>query len=224
MQNVQSARPMRLNRQSPRFAWWPVAVLIALSIVPTLAGGARLTELVSDAEVTASNARFFASPTPVVLHIVSVTIYGLLGALQFSDALRRRNVQLHRASGWLLLPSGMVAALSGLWMTLFYPWPPGDGVALYVTRLIVGVAMAASLVLAVVAIYKRDFRAHGDWMRRAYGIGLGAGTQVLTHLPWFVLIGQPGEQPRAFLMAAGWVINIVIVEWVIARRWGRLTT
>jgi hypothetical protein len=24
-------------------------------------------------------------------------------------------------------------------------------------------------------------------MTRAYAIGLGAGTQVLTHLPWFVL-------------------------------------
>ena len=38
-------------------------------------------------------------------------------------------------------------------------------------------------------------------MTRGYAIGLGAGTQVLTHLPWFVLVGdRPGELPRAVMM------------------------
>jgi hypothetical protein len=44
---------------------------------------------------------------------------------------------------------------------------------------------------------------------------MGAGTQVLTHLPWFLLVGQPKELPRALLMGAGWVINVVMAEWVI---------
>lgn len=55
-------------------------------------------------------------------------------------------------------------------------------------------------------------------MTRAYAIGLGAGTQVLTHLPWFLLVGgTPGELPRGVMMGAGWVINIVVAEWVIRR-------
>lgn len=57
-------------------------------------------------------------------------------------------------------------------------------------------------------------------MIRGYAIGLGAGTQVLTHLPWFILVGRPGELSRAVLMGAGWVINVVVAEWIIrsARR------
>jgi hypothetical protein len=55
-------------------------------------------------------------------------------------------------------------------------------------------------------------------MLRGYAIGMGAGTQVLTHLPWFILAeGRPGEGPRAIMMTAGWVINVAIAEWVIRR-------
>ncbi|HEX6941819.1 MAG TPA: hypothetical protein VF128_02760 [Gemmatimonadaceae bacterium] len=32
----------------------------------------------------------------------------------------------------------------------------------------------------------RKYAEHGDWMIRAYAIGMGAGTQVLAHLPWFI--------------------------------------
>ena len=113
---------------------------------------------------------------------------------------------------------GLVAALTGLWMAHFYPWPAGDGVGVYVERLVFGSAMAASIVLALDAIRRRDFASHGAWMTRGYAIGLGAGTQVLTHLPWFLLAdGKPGELPRAVMMGAGWVINVVVAEWVIRR-------
>jgi len=112
-----------------------------------------------------------------------------------------------------------VAALSGLWMTNFYPWPAGDGQALYIERLVFGSAMFACIILAIDAIRRRDFVSHGAWMMRAYAIGLGAGTQVLTHLPWFILMGaKPGEGPRAVLMGAGWVINVIVAEWIIRRR------
>jgi Predicted membrane protein (DUF2306) len=56
-----------------------------------------------------------------------------------------------------------------------------------------------SILLAVDAIRRRDFVSHGRWMIRGYAIGMGAGTQVLTHLSWFVLVGRPGESSRAAL-------------------------
>jgi hypothetical protein len=37
--------------------------------------------------------------------------------------------------------------------------------------------------LGIEAILARSFTAHGEWMLRAYALGLGASTQVLTHLP-----------------------------------------
>jgi len=207
---------------SRRRDWLVPAGLVALSLVPALAGISRLAQLAGGAEVTPENARFFASPVPVMLHIGAVIVYSILGAFQFSPGLRRRRRGWHRAAGRIVAPSGLLAALSGLWMTQFYAWPSGDGVAVYVERLVVGSAMVASLVLALDAIRRRDFASHGDWMTRAYAIGLGAGTQVLTHLPWFVLAdGKPGELPRAVMMGAGWAINIVVAEWIIRSRYAR---
>jgi uncharacterized membrane protein len=189
--------------------------------VPAIAGTARLAELATGAEVTDANARFFGSPLPVVLHVLAVIPYCILGAFQFAPGFRRRHQAWHRAAGKVLVGMGMVAALTGLWMAHFYPWPAGDGVAVYVERLVFGGAMVASLVLAVVAIGRRDFAAHGAWMTRAYAIGLGAGTQVLTHLPFFLLVGKPGETGRGIMMGAGWVINVIVAEWIINWRRGR---
>ena len=85
------------------------------------------------------------------------------------------------------------AALSGLWMTHFYPWPDGDGELLYGLRLLFGSAMLLSIVLGVAAIRRRDIVQHGAWMMRGYAIGLGAGTQALTQLPWILIFGMPGR-------------------------------
>ena len=193
------------------------AGLILLSLVPAAAGTVRLAELARGAAITAANARFFAMPLPVVLHILSIIPFSMLGALQFAPAFRRRNRRWHRAAGLVLVECGLVAALTGLWMALAYPWPAGDGVVVYAERLVFGAAMLLSIILAVDAIRRRDFAAHGAWMTRAYAIGMGAGTQVLTHMPYFLLVGQPTVPARAVMMGAGWVINVVVAEWVIRR-------
>ncbi len=203
---------------STRSDWLVPAGLIALSVVPAVAGTARLAQLAGGAPATPEDVRFFAAPLPVVLHLLAVIPYSLVGALQFSRGLRRRHRAWHRAAGRVLAALGLVAAVTGLWMAHYYPWPPWDGYALYVIRLVVGAAMAASILLALAAVRRRDFTAHGAWMTRAYALGLGAGTQVLTHLPWFVLAeGKPGQLPRAVMMGAGWAINVVVAEWIIRR-------
>lgn len=209
---------MSATATSRRSEWLIPASLILLSLVPAIFGTVRLTELARGAEVTPANARFFAQPLPVILHILSVIPYSIVGAFQFAPGFRRRHRTWHRAAGRVLSALGLVAAMSGLWMTLVYPWPEGDGVVLYYTRLVFGSAMLASIVLALFAVRRRDFVAHGAWMMRGYAIGLGAGTQVLTHLPWFILFGKPGESVRAVLMAAAWVINLAFAEWIIRRK------
>jgi peptidoglycan biosynthesis protein MviN/MurJ (putative lipid II flippase) len=103
-------------------------------------------------------------------------------------------------------------------MTLFYPLPPGDGPALFVLRLVFGSAMAASIVLGIAAIMRRDFVRHGAWMTRGYAIGVAAGTQALTGLPWMLLVGPPDEPTRAALLGSAWLINVAVAEYVIRRR------
>jgi uncharacterized membrane protein len=195
-----------------------MAALLVLSAVPLAAGAFRLTQLASGAEVTPANARFFASPLPVVLHIVSAAVYALLGAFQFAAGFRRRRPGWHRTAGRLLVGCGLLVGLSGLWMTLFYPWPDGDGALLYAFRLLLGSAMVASIVLGFTTIRRGDVRRHRAWMTRGYALGLGAGTQVLTLAAGEVILGPPSELGRALLMGAAWAINLLVAEWAIRRR------
>ena len=206
--------PRRPRRRRPE--WLAPAGLIALSLVPVAAGAFRLTDLAVGTTVTPENARFFASPVPVVVHIVSSVVFLVLGALQFAPSLRRR--RWHRLAGRVLAPAGVLSAGSAIWMTLFYAMPAVNGPALYVMRLGFGTAMAAAIVVAFVAIRRGDVRTHSAWMTRAYAIGLGAGTQVLTFLPWTLVLGAPDQAMHSVLMGAGWVINLVVAEVVIRRR------
>ena len=102
-------------------------------------------------------------------------------------------------------------------MSLFYPTAEGDGPLLTVFRLGFGGLMLLSVGLGVAAARRRDFAQHGLGMTRAYAIGLGAGTQALLHVPWLTLVGKPSVLEHALLMAAGWLINLGVVEWNRAR-------
>ena len=78
--------------------------------------------------------------------------------------------------------------------------------------------MVLFISLGFAAIRRRDFARHGAWMMRGYALGLGAGTQALTHLPWFLFPAIQGELTRALCMGAGWAINLVVAEWIIRGR------
>jgi uncharacterized membrane protein len=200
-----------------RRPWFVPTALILLSTVPVVAGGSRLTQLASGAQVTASNARFFADPAPVVVHIVGATTFCVLGAFQFSAHFRAKWPRWHRIAGRIVAPCGLAAALSGMFMAVFYQEPADVGVLLTVFRLLAGPAMAASLVLGFVAILRRDFAAHRAWMIRGYAIGAGSGTQFLTIAPWVLLVGPVDKLSNALLSLAAWLINLAVAEWVIRR-------
>jgi len=193
--------------------------LIALSAIPSLAGVIRLVVLAGGAEITPDNARFFAVPLPVVLHILSAVPFCVLGAFQFATGFRRRWPRWHRLAGRLLVLCGLTAGLSGLWMTQFYPLSPQlQTNLLYGFRLLFGSAMVLSIALGLVAILRRDIARHRAWMIRGYAIGQGAGTQALTALLWVLIFGTMSEYSKEWLMGASWVINLVVAEWIIRRK------
>jgi uncharacterized membrane protein len=204
------------GRRSSRL---PVVLILLLMAIPLLAGGIRLVTLAIGADdVTPENVRFFASPVPVVLHIVGAAVYIVLGAFQFVPSIRRRNPAWHRRAGRVVIVSGLVAALSALWMALFYALPASDGALLLAFRLIFGIGMVGSIVLAFLAIRRREIARHRAWMMRGYAIGLGAGTQAMLFLFGELIFGKPDVLARALLMGAAWTLNLAVAEWIIRGR------
>jgi uncharacterized membrane protein YozB (DUF420 family) len=204
---------------SPRPSWKLLTSLLMLSLVPISAGVVRLLGMASGGAVTLENARFMATPVPVVLHIVCASLFCVLGAFQFDPALRHRFPLLHRKAGRVAAPCGIVAALTGLWMTAAYAIPAEQqGPLLYGTRLVVGIAMALAVLVSVRAVLQRRFAQHRAWMIRAYALGQGAGTQALIMLPAALIAGSPTFFFRDVLMASAWGLNVLFAEWVVRRR------
>ena len=203
------------TRKRPKNPWLVPIGLILLSLVPVIAGVFRLTQLTFGAEITEANARFFHSPVPVVVHIIGATTYLLLGALQFVPRLRTGRPSWHKVAGRILVPAGLLAALSGIWMGIFYTRPIFDMTA----RIVFGSLMVTFILLGLRAVLRRDFTSHRAWMIRGYAVGIGAGTQVFTALVWLLVTGGQAADANVtvLLLIAGWVINLAVAEVAIRR-------
>ncbi len=189
--------------------------LVALSIVPLLGGAARL--LASGDAPASADMRFSMAPMPVTLHIAAATFYALAGAFQFDSGLRGRWPALHRVLGRVTVACGLVVGLTGLWMTLASEIPVGlQGELLGVVRVAVATSMVAFLVLGVIAIQAGQVRRHQAWMARAYALALGAGTQALLLLPPTLVFGEITGLVRDLVMTAAWLLNLWVVERVLA--------
>jgi uncharacterized membrane protein len=199
--------------------WRVPAALVALVIVPLVAGSLRLVEVAGGPQVLPTNPRIDASPAPVVLHVVAAAVFAVVGAFQFSARIRGGHRTWHRRAGRVLVAAGLVVAGSGLWMTLFYPDAPG-GDLLWTVRLMAGSAITLSLVLGFTAIRRRDITAHRAWMIRAYALSVAAGTQVFTQGIGEGIFGA-NEASTGLSVSAGWVVNAVVAEWVIRTRRAR---
>jgi uncharacterized membrane protein len=200
-------------KNANRIDWKLPLALLVLSAIPIAAGLVRVAGLANPAGISAENARFVAAPIPIVLHIIGASLFSVLGALQFSRGLRQRSPRWHRVCGRVVFASGVLSALTGVWMTVAYAIPPElQGGLLLGVRVVVGLAMFASLVLAVTAAMGGDIARHRAWMIRAYALGQGAGMQVVVLLPWMLVIGTPSMVQRDVLMTLAWVINLLVAE------------
>lgn len=199
--------------------WLVPAALILLALIPVASGVARVLELGTSTTITPENQRFFAAPLPIIAHSLGGLMYLVLGAFQFDPRLRRQKPGWHKIAGRLLIMSGLVVSLSGMWMAHFNDLPDYDGVVVYATRMLFGGWMVLAIVLATLAIYRRDYTGHGVWMTRGYAIGAGAGTQVFTAAPLFLFYPEYlNDLNRAIGLGAGWVINLAVAEWAMRRR------
>lgn len=199
-------------RPHARFGWLPISGLLALSALPIIGGALSLRK----ATAPAADAFAWASTVAMVAHIVSMSVFCVVGAFQFSPVLRGRR-RWHRTAGRVLLPLGFVAAVSGAWLAIFFGGP-AEELPLAMVRLFFSAVMLVFLAMSVIAILGRDFTAHGSWSTRAFAIAASGGTQALVSILWTIPFGEPDASGETWVVGAGFVINCLIAEVIIRRR------
>ncbi len=206
-------------RSLTRNEWTFLAVVAVYSFIPAILSLVRIPELLGAPPIVPPNPRAVIDPVPIILHILASSVFCLAGAVQFLPSLRRDRPALHRGLGRVVVTTGSISALTGLWMTVFYVFPDAlQGPLLYWARVVLSVAMVCSIVWAVIAIRSRNVAAHRAAMLRAYAIGQGASTQTAFFIAGMALFSaEPLGFSRDVLMVAAWVTNLVIAEAIIRR-------
>ena len=196
----------------------PVAVTVALYL------GTLLTILLALVQVVQiplgalpeDSQRLAAAPVWHFMHVLGGATFGILGPIQFGRALMPRYGLLHRILGRVFVASGAMIALSSL--TLLWRFPDANSAAISVGRLVFGIALGIALVLAMQAIYRRDFTRHRNWMIRAYAIGIGATAVTMVFFPIYLITGVPPKGLAADIAFLGaWTACIVFAEGLVRR-------
>lgn len=153
------------------------------------------------------------------MHVIPGLIFLLLGPLQFIASIRARWPRFHRWSGRLFIVSGLFLAVSAIIINIVFP--PFGGWFKSLAVYIFSAAQIITLVIALRAILRRDVVRHRAWMIRAFAIGLAISTMRIFFIPAYLLFGVPSDFTVGLGMWVGFVVNIVVAEWILWRERSR---
>lgn len=190
-----------------------LVALLVLSALARLAGmGAHLT---TGEAVSPDNQHYLSHLSTSLLHLIPGSLFVLLAPLQFNPRIRQRYPAYHRRAGYLLWLCGLIAAGTGLWMNLY--WPPVGGWVKWVSSVFFAAFVLLALIIALIAILKRNLIQHRQWMIRAFAVSLGVASMRVIMIPYFLLFGMPSSAVIDTVTLAGFLINALLAEAYIRR-------
>lgn len=168
-------------------------------------------------------ARFVVSGWDVPGHIFGGGLALLLAPLQLLSGVRRRWPRLHRLSGGVYAGAILIAAISGLSLSLHSQGGAATGSAFA----ILAVLWLGCTAMGIRYAIRRDFANHRRWMFRSVALtasavtlriilGVGSGVLHLPPLPVYITAAW-----------ACWTVNLAVCElilrwpWIRARVWPR---
>lgn len=192
----------------------PIA-LIVLGLIPIAGSAYRTFVVLATDAATVTNpdeARFFAMPAPILMHVIFGSLFLVIGAFQMSQGIRQRHRSWHRRMGWVGVVAGLTFAASGVWMVLFYPSHSLANLSIDIGRIVFGSAIVVFISLGILRAIHKDFASHRVWMIRGYALAASSGAQ--SYLI-FIAAGINGGFDPALadaMMWLGWTLGIVIGE------------
>lgn len=148
----------------------------------------------------------------LIAHIGGGTLALSTGLFQFSSTIRQRFVKTHRWMGRLYLIGVLVASIGAAYMGMFVSPLKAFGISLEFLAL----AWVVTSGMAYIAVMRRQFAAHREWMIRSYVVTFGfvlfrLGTR--NHV-----FGSLGRQMEVVILAwACWAVPLLITD--VALRW-----
>ena len=167
------------------------------------------------AELDRIDGKYAAYPLLTLLHVLPGGVFLLVAPLQFSSRIRTRHIQLHRWSGRILLPAGIVSVLAGLYFGIVIPYGGlGEAVAIAVFG---GLFLIATC-RAFLAIRRHQVALHREWMIRVFATAIAISTMRVVGSVLDVALTPAGLRPRTLFVLSlwtGWVITLGVAEFWI---------
>lgn len=161
----------------------------------------------------AMKANFQAHPVGIYTHVFASLVALVLGPFQFSETLRRRNLELHRRLGSTYLMGVLVGGLAGLYMAFF----AFGGVVSSLGFGLLAVLWLYTGVMGTVTIARHDPEGHRRWMVRNFALTFAAVT-LRIYLPVSMAARLDFALAYPIIAWLCWVPNLAVAEWMYVRR------
>ena len=169
------------------------------------------------------NQVYFETPAALYVHGGSGIIYFITMPWQFSPKVRHNYPTWHKVAGQIVLISGCVMAVSGIWLHQVLS-PQEQGPRFY-SLIFTSAMICLAFAMALSQIIKRKIQAHQRWMARAVALTLTAITPLFVDLLILILFSHFNATYDIIvklhfdygrLLAI--VINLTIVELAFSKR------
>jgi Predicted membrane protein (DUF2306) len=184
----------------------------------------------------------------ILVHIASGIVAITVGLFQFIGKLREAHPRLHRSMGYVCLSAVFLGGCVALGLSSDTPAFAADGLTDLTTIDLSALGLSPSFfgysasskfsanqfflvragftalaivwlitgALAFARARQRRFDEHRSWMMRNYSLTFAAATLRLAALPLLVLTRDPVVAITCTFWS--WILNLVVVEWLIRRR------
>lgn len=148
-------------------------------------------------------------------HVYSSIFVLLAGCIQFFTT-RNKHKKIHQYSGYVYVIGLLLfSAPSGIYMGFH----ANGGFYSKLSFVILGILWWLTTFFAMLEVFRKDIKAHKQWMNRSYALAVSA----LTLRMWKVIIVylfHPNPMDVYQIIAwLGWVPNILIVEFIILKKY-----
>lgn len=149
-------------RTTGRIGGWGLVVVVALYYVSEFA----VEYFALDPEIYG---RHWAHAGWLLLHIAGGIVALLVGPFQLWSGLRRRYMRVHRWTGRIYLTSVGVSAVAAAYLLLL----PEHSFGFQIGIAGLAIAWVTTTGLAYIAVWRRHFQQHKEWMVRSYVVTFG---------------------------------------------------